>query len=105
VTLTLFTYIVKGACVKSVYPPAQSTVPNESQPVSQSLILSLLTPCISRITSCPDSQLEFGWSLRILVSAAVGIGSVEGSDNSAVNRPSQGGRGPVNNVCMELGLR
>ena len=91
--------------MKSVYPPAQSTVPNESQPVSQSLILSLLTPCISRITSCPDSQLEFSWGLRVLVGATVGIRSVEGSDNSAINRPSQGCRGPIYGVCVELCLR
>jgi hypothetical protein len=59
VTLTLFTYIVKGACVKSVYPPAQSTVPDESQPVSQSLFLSLLTHAFP---GSPPAQI-LNWSL------------------------------------------
>jgi hypothetical protein len=97
--------MVNGAFVKSVYPPAQSTVPSKSQLDPQSSFVCQLTPCVSRITSCPDSQLKFSWGLRVLMGATVGIRSVEGSYNSAINRPSQGCRGPIHSVCMKLCLR
>jgi hypothetical protein len=97
--------MVNGAFVKSVYPPAQSTVPNKGQLDPQSSFVFQLTPCVSRITSCPNPQLKFSWGLRVLVGATVSIRSVESSDNSAINRPSQGCRGPINSVCMKLCLR
>lgn len=36
--------------------------------------------------------------------ATVSVGSEEGSDNCAINRPGQSRRRPIDSVCVELSL-